>query len=611
MYGWNGRILRVDLSSGKAVSQSYDTDFAMKYMGGRGFAAKILWDELEPGIDALGPKNKLVIAAGPLSGLPGPSSGKLVVAAKSPLTRGYGDGNMGSVAAVQLRKAGYDALVVEGRAKSPSYLYIEDDRVSLLSAEGLWGKTTFETESELKGVHGRDVGILEIGPAGEKLVRYATITSQEGRSGGRPGIGAVMGSKNLKAILLKGTKDVPLADPKSYRELVTESYSDIRSKANYEFWIRQGTMATIEWSQESSVLPTHNFREGVFLHSRLIDGYSMEAIKTKRRGCPNCNMMCGNVVIDAEGMSSELDYENIAMLGSNIGLGHLGKVSVLNRMADEYGIDTISLGNVIGFVMEATERGLLKDGVEWGDFNGVKTLVEDVAHCRELGAMLAEGVSKVSEKLGGDSAKWAMHIKGLEISAYDCHTVPGMALAFATSSIGAHHKEAWVIAWEVKTDRLGYTEAKVDKVIEFQRIRGGMFESLVTCRFPWIELGFGLEWYPKLLKAATGASIPLDEMLYALADRIYALIRAFWVREYGSEWSRAMDHPPARWFEEPLTKGPYKGATLDKNKFDELISAYYAKRGWDERGVPKRSTLKKLGLEDVANQLKKFVLLEP
>jgi len=610
LYGWNGRILRVDLSSGKVVLQGYDLSFATKYLGGRGFAAKILWDELEPGIDALGPKNKLIIAAGPLTGLPGPSQGKLVVAAKSPLTGGYGDGNLGSKAAVHLRKAGYDALVIEGKAKKPSYVYVEDDKISLLSAEGLWGKTTFETEKELREVHGKDVGILEIGPAGENLVKYATVISQEGRSGGRPGIGAVMGSKNLKAVVLKGTKEIPLADSEAYRKLVTESYSDIKSRINYEFWIRQGTMATIEWSQESGVLPTYNFREGVFEYSRLIDGYSMEAAKTKRRGCPHCNMMCGNVVIDSEGRESELDYENVAMLGSNIGLGHLGKVSVLNRMADEYGIDTISLGNVLGFAMEATEKGLLKDGIEWGDFHRAKALTEDIAYRRELGDSLAEGVAKLSEKIGGDSKKWAMQIKGLEISAYDCHTVPGMALAFATSSIGAHHKEAWVISWEVKTDRLGYTKAKIDKVIEFQRIRGGMFEFLVTCRLPWIELGFELERYPRLLKAATGEEMSLNE-IYMAADRIYALIRAFWVREYGDKWSRAMDQPPARWFEEPLTKGPHKGAKLDKNKFEELLSGYYTERGWDERGVPRKSTFEKLGLSDVAAQLENFVKLNP
>ena len=612
LFGWNGKILRVDLSKGKSTVQTYDLSMARTYLGGRGFAAKILWDELPHGIDPLSLENKLVVAAGPLTGLQGPSLGKLVVAAKSPLTGGYGDGNLGTMAAVQMRKAGIDALVIEGRAERPVYLYVENEYGVLVSADGIWGENTFKAEEKLKEVHGKDIGVLLIGPGGENVVRYATVVSQSGRAGGRPGMGAVMGSKKLKAIVFKGTKEIPLADPEGYKKLINEAYNDIKSRSYYGFWIRQGTMATIDWANENSVLPTHNFREGVFEFANLIDGYAMEAAKVKRRGCPYCNMACGNVVLDSEGKESELDYENVAMLGSNIGMGHLGKVSVLNRMADELGIDTISLGNTIGFAMEATERKLLKDGIEWGDFEKTKTVIQDIAYRRgDLGNLLAEGVMRISQKLGGNSERWAIHVKGLEASAYDCHTVPCMALAFATSSIGAHHKEAWVIAWEIKTDRTGYTEEKVNKVIEFQRIRGGMFESLVACRLPWIELGFELEWYPRLIKAATGIDITLDEMLYKIADRIYALIRAFWVREYGQGWNRTMDYPPARWFREPITKGPYKGAVLDKIKFDTLLDMYYAKRGWDKRGIPTQTTLEKLGLADVAQQLSKYVTLTP
>ncbi|MGQ9726725.1 MAG: aldehyde ferredoxin oxidoreductase family protein, partial [Candidatus Bathycorpusculaceae bacterium] len=609
---WNGKILRVNLSKMETATQNYDLELAKKYMGGRGFAIKILWDELKPGTDPLGPENKLVIAAGPLTGLPGPSLGKLVLAAKSPLTGGYGDGNVGTMAAVCMRKAGFDAVVIEGKAQKPVYLYVEEEKGYILSADGMWGKTTFEAEEKLKEIHGKDVGVLLIGPGGENMIRYATVVSQEGRAGGRPGIGAVMGSKKLKAVVFKGTMEIPLADPEGYKKLVSDAYADIKSRDYYGFWIRQGTMATIDWANENSVLPTYNFKEGIFEFGNLINGYAMEAAKVNRRGCPYCNMACGNVVLDSEGKKSELDYENVAMLGSNIGLGHLGKVSVLNRMADELSIDTISLGNTIAFAMEATEKGLLKDGIEWGDFEKTKTLIQEIAYRKgELGDLLAEGVMRVSQKLGEESKNWAVHVKGLEASAYDCHTVPGMALAFATSSIGAHHKEAWVISWEIKTDRAGYTEAKVDKVIEFQRIRGGMFESLVACRLPWIELGFDLEWYPRLLKAASGIEIPLEEMLYNLADRIYALIRAFWVREYGSGWSRQMDYPPARWFTEPITKGPHKGTTLDKTKFETLLDMYYAKRGWDRRGIPTQTTLEKLGLKDVVEQLQRNIALTP
>jgi len=243
LYGWNGKVLRVNLSSGKVIVEKYNADLAMKYVGGRGFAVRILWDELRPGIDPLGSENKLVIAAGPLTGLPGPSLGKLVMAAKSPLTGGYGDGNIGTMAAVYMRKAGIDAVIIEGKAQKPVYLYVENEKGYLLSADGIWGKTTFEAEKELKEIHGKDVGVLVIGPAGENIVRYATVVSQEGRAGGRPGMGAVMGSKKLKAVVFKGVKDIPLADAESYKKLVNEAYNNIKSKDNYTFWIRQGTMA--------------------------------------------------------------------------------------------------------------------------------------------------------------------------------------------------------------------------------------------------------------------------------------------------------------------------------------------------------------------------------
>jgi len=387
-----------------------------------------------------------------------------------------------------------------------------------------------------------------------------------------------------------------------------EAYREVLTKPPYAFWKRQGTMMTIEWSQENSVLPAYNHREGVFEEAEAIGGFAMEKVKVSQRGCPQCNMTCGNVVKDSDRKESEIDYENVAMLGSNIGLGHLRRVAALNRVADEFGLDAISLGNVLGFAMEASEKGLIEEEISWGKFKATKALIEDIAYRRGLGNMLAEGVRFVAEKIGGGSSRWAMHVKGLEISAYDCHAAPAMALAFGTSSIGAHHKDAWVIAWEMKIGRKHYSEKKVNKVIEFQRIRGGVFEALTVCRLPWIELGFELEWYTKFLHAATGLEMTWKD-LNIIADRIYTLIRAFWVREFGKNWTREMDVPPARWFEEPLTKGPLKGAKLDRVKYDVMLRMYYRKRGWDERGIPTKTTLKKLGLEDVAKKLKKRVKL--
>jgi aldehyde:ferredoxin oxidoreductase len=599
--GWNGKILRVNLTNKTSSVQTYDKDFALKFMGGRGFCAKILWDELKPGIDPLSPENKLICATGPLTGLPLASSGKMVVAAKSPLTGGYGDGNLGTRAAVNLRKAGYEAVVIEGKADTPVYIYIEDDNIEFKDANTLWGKGTFEAEDYLTDTYGKAAGILLIGQAGENKVKFAPVMSQKGRAGGRPGMGAVMGSKNLKAIVIKGTKDIPLADPDNLKELGRDGYKAIKEKENYDFWIRQGTMMALEWANESSCLPTKNFTEGVFDQADDINGYKLEELKVDRKGCPNCNMQCGNIIKDDEDQEAELDYENVGLFGSNIGLGDLKKVAVLNRLADDWGVDTISAGNVIGFVMEASEKGLVSDEYEWGSLDDARSLLESIVFRKGFGDTLAEGVKYTAEKIGNNSIKWAMQCKGLECSAYDCHAAPGMALAFATSSIGAHHKDAWLISWEIATDRSGYNKEKVSKLIELQRLRGGVFESLVACRLPWIEVGFSLEWYPKFLEAATGEKITMDD-LYELGDRIYALIRSFWKREYPN-FGKSWDYPPERWFEEPLTKGSLKGTKVDRTGYENMLKWYYEQRGWDTNGIPTKKTLDKLGLSEVAQEL--------
>jgi aldehyde:ferredoxin oxidoreductase len=608
MFGWTGNLLQVNLSKNKAVGDTYDSSFAFNFLGGRGFAAKILWDRLKPGTDPLGPDNKLIFVAGPLTGFGLPNSGKFVVAAKSPLTGGYGDGNIGTWAAVQMRKAGYDAVIIEGRAENPVVLHVKDKTAEFIDAKAFWGLDSFETEKQLKDLYERAAGIVSIGPAGENLVKFATIVSQEGRSGGRPGMGAVMGSKNLKAVVFEGSADLPAAHPNELKELGAAGYREVMTKPNYEFWKRQGTMSTIEWSQENSALPTFNYRECVFDKAAKIGGFAMEKIKVSNRGCPQCNMTCGNVVKDSDRKQAELDYENVVMLGSNIGLGNLAQVAALNRLADELGLDTISLGNVLGFAMEASEKRLLKERIAWGKFKETKALVKDIAYKRGLGAVLAEGVRYAASRIGGASSNWAMHVKGLEITAYNCHAAPAMALSYGTCSIGAHHKDAWVISWEVNFGRDSYSEAKVDKVIDLQRLRGGVFESLTLCRFPHVELGFELEWYPKFLYAATGLELSWST-LNQIADRTLNLIRTFWVREFGRDWTREMDVPPARWFRDPLTQGPLKGAKLDKEKYVTMLNKYYRKRGWDERGIPKKNTLKKLGLSDVANQLDKYVKL--
>jgi aldehyde:ferredoxin oxidoreductase len=600
MKGYAGKMLRVDLSHGRSSAEEIPDGMKRDFLGGRGFAVKLLWDEVKH-VDPLSEKNKIIFSTGPLTGQSLPSSGKMVIASKSPLTGGYGDGNIGTLAAVHLRRAGYDGVVVEGKSEKPCYLLVEDEKVKILDGSELWGKNTFEAQDLLEKKHGRNSGILLIGPAGENQIHFSVVMSQKGRAGGRPGLGAVMGSKNLKAVVIKGTGSIQNSDDEKLREFGKKGYEEIKGKENYDFWVRQGTMQVLDWCNENSCLPTFNFREGVFEHSKRLDGYVLEKTKVDRKGCPLCNMQCGNIVNDSSNRPSELDYENVGMLGPNIGMRSLPEVALLNRMADEWGLDTISLGNSIGFLMEASEKKLIPEKIGWGDFERAQKLIVDIGKGEGLGKLVSRGVRKASETLGNGSRRWAMHVKGLEISAYNCHACPGMALSFGTSPIGGSHKDAWVISWEISTDRLSYNKEKVQKLIEFQRIRGGFFECATVCRLPWVEVSFGLDWYPEYLEAVTGSRMGWEDF-YKIGDRVYNLIRAYWNREV-PQFGRAWDYPPDRWFEEPLSQGKMEGVKLDRQKFDQMLSWYYELRGWDQNGIPTKETLDPLGLGEASKEM--------
>src|SRR5512139_641941 len=600
MKGYADKLLRVNLSNGKVSKEEISESMKRDFLGGRGFAVKILWDEVRR-VDPLSEKNKIIFSTGPLSGQLLPSSGKMVIASKSPLTGGYGDGNIGTMASVHLRKAGYDVVVVEGKSEKPCCLLIEDQDVKVVDASELWGKDTFEAQDLLEKKYGKNSGILLTGPAGENLVPISTVMSQKGRAGGRPGMGAVMGSKKLKAVVIKGTGNVSNFDDNSLKEISKKGYDEIKAKDSYGFWMKQGTMQAFEWCNENACLPTYNYREGVFEFSKEMDGYVVEKLNVGRKGCPMSNMQCGHIIKDSNGQDAELDYENVAMLGPNIGLGSLPKAALLNRMADEWGLDTISLGSCIGFLMEASERGFITDKIKWGDFEAAQRLTLEIGKGEGLGKLFSHGVKSASETIGKGSQKWAMQVKGLEISAYNCHACPGMALSFGTSPIGASHKDAWIISWEIANDRFSYDKSKVEKLIEFQRIRGGFFESATVCRLPWVEVSFGLHWYPEYLEAATGNRMGWEDF-YEVGDRVYNLIRAYWKREI-PQFGRAWDYPPDRWFEEPLSQGKMEGVKLDRQQFDQMLSWYYELRGWDQNGIPTKETLDHLGLKEVSKEM--------
>jgi len=612
MPGWRGSLLRINLSTRTFRRESFSGEFAQKWVGGRGFALKILWDELAPGIDPLGKENKFIVALGPISGIPAPNTGKAVVAAKSPITGGYGDGNIGTKVAEQLRKAGYDAMIVEGKSPSPVYLHVRDDKVEFLPADEMWGKGTYDANDWLYRRHGKGVGVLTIGQAGENRVLYAVVRSLQGRAGGRTGMGAVMGSKLLKAIVAEGTGEIPVAKEEGMTETGRADLKKVRERDQKAGWTIQSTDAVLGWLNEVAALPVRNFRETRHPDAWKLDGERLNDARIATYGCPNCTMHCGIAIRDHEGREAEMDYENIALLGSNLGIFELDQVASLNYLCDDYGMDTMSAGGTLAFYADAIEHGLIAGDFRFGDADEAKRLLGVAARREgEIGNMLADGSLRMARKLGGNSEEYAMQVKGLEVAAYNCKFIPGMALAFGTSPIGAHHKEAWIISYELKqTIRESYGREKAEKVVELQRIRGGMFEMLVSCRFPWIELGWELENYPKYFNLATGLNWTLDDFWKA-GDRIYALMKFFWVREIPS-WDRTRDYPPMAWFDRANadTEGPIAGLVLEMDKYNQLLDHYYYIRGWDKRGIPTRKTAESLGLDEEIKEVEKFTQLE-
>jgi aldehyde:ferredoxin oxidoreductase len=598
MNGWTGRILRVNLSTKSHRVETFTDEFAKKWIGGRGFAAKILFDELKPGLDPLGPDNKFIVAVGPISGIPAPNTGKAVVAAKSPMTGGYGDGNLGTRITEHLRKCGYDALVVEGRAERPTLLYLEDDRVEFVPAEEVWGKGTYETNDWIYGKYGKGVGVLNIGQAGENLIRYAVVRSLEGRAGGRPGMGAVMGSKRLKAIVAKGSKPIPQADPAGMKKIGQDDLRKVHQVDKESGWSIQSTTGVLAWCNEVAALPVRNFRKTHHPEAWKVDGERLNDARIATYGCPNCTMRCGITIHDDAGRESELDYENVGLLGPNLEIFDLPHVAALNYMCDDFGIDTMSGGCVLSFYADAIDHGAVAGDLKFGDAEGFKKLLAEIALRQGgIGNLLAEGSLRAARAIGKGSEAYAMQVKGLEVAAYNCKFIPGMALAFGVSPIGAHHKESWIITFELKqTSRESYGPEKAQKVIDLQRIRGGMFEYIVSCRFPWIELGWGLENYPKYFNAVSGLDWSLEDF-WTVSDRIYSVIKLFWLREFPGT-DRKLDYPPAVWFDPSNvdTEGPIAGMHLEYDKYDGLLQHYYDIRGYDRRGIPTTATLERLGL---------------
>ena len=605
--GYGGQVLRVNLTQGSVEKSDLDPNLARDYLGGRGFAAKVLYSELEKGVDPLGEANKLVVAAGPISGLLIPGAGKTTFAAKSPATGGYADSNVGGMLSAEMKFAGYDLIIVEGVSPEPVYLYIDDDTVELRDAKDYWGQGAITAETALKKELGDDFQIALVGPGAENLVKYACICHDFGRQAGRAGVGTVMGSKKLKAIAVRGSKSIPVADVGEFRRVGREMLEFCKNSDAWDVWVRLGTAGVNVPSNEWGSFPTRNFQSGHFEQMDKMTGeYMREQIVVTDKACFACPCACGKYSytkkwdVHVEGP----EYETAAFLGADVAIADIEDVAYANYLCDELGIDTISAGNVIAFAIECFERGIITtrdtDGLalSFGDSEGVFELIQKIAKREGIGDVLAEGVRHAAEVFGGGSSDFAMQIKGLEISGYESRDAPAMMLAYMTADIGAHHNRAWAITYDIEVGRDGVTPDKAAKVIELQHIRP-LLDALGCCRLQWVELGMPLDYYVPAMKTITGIDRSWDDLIH-VAERVWNLTRSFWVREmdgFGREW----DYPPPRWYTDPVPTGPSKGKFVTKENVDKLLDMYYEQRGWNQNGIPTREKLDQLGLDFVTS----------
>ena len=594
--GYFRKLLKVDLSKKTWEVESLSDDFIAKYIGGRGFGAKWVWDNLKAHnfkIDPLGEENLLVIAPGPFTGLYLPSSGKTSFISISPATGIYGDSSMGGVFGVEFRQTGFDALSLKGKAPELSFLFIDDRDVSIVPAPELAGKGSLEAEGLIKQRLGDfTVHVAVIGPAGENRVVFACVNTDFGRNAGRTGVGAILGSKNLKAIVVRGSKDLPVYDLKKLNLETNKAITYLRNHKFFKLWQEQGLMCVIDYANNMGILPTHNFRDGSFARVNSINGFTMESkYKIGDAACFACPMACSNICLVKEGKYAGTvvegpEYESCAMLGSNLGIDNFAAVLRANQLCDELGMDTITVGNLIGVLIEGYETGLLSlkdiDGapLTWGDDEKIMRVIEKIARREGVGDILAGGSRKVIETWP-QLSPIISQVKGLEQSAYDCRAAISMALGYATSDIGAHHTRAWTIAKELEDGRDWPLEEKAKLVIFHQTIRP-LFDMFGVCRLPWIELGLNENHYAAFFSAVTGLDYSLDELMARSRD-IYDLTRLINVK---LGISRKDDQPPLRWFKDPVQTGPLAGKVLKREEFNTILDMYYQLRNWDAEGKP-------------------------
>jgi aldehyde:ferredoxin oxidoreductase len=604
--GTFGRFLDVDLTTGTLDEYPIDPEWTRQFLGGRGIGARILLEELAPGVDPLGPENVLVFATGPLQGTGAAGAGRNVVMAKSPKTGAVSGSYVGGFFPHELGRSGYDGIIVRGAAETPQYLALTDGSADLRDAQDLWGEDVADVEETLIDRH--DGGkVASIGIAGENETAFAAIINDRNRAAGRPGFGAVMGSKGLKAILARGDVDKPVHDEGWLRDAKGRFAKSLRDSGLVE-WGQYGTSGGVGALDEMGILPTENFREGTFDEHEAISGETMaEDILTGRDNCTGCPVTCKRVV-DTEFLGEDVEaayggpeYETLASFGSLVDNADLDAIALANQRCNRYGLDTISVGNAIAFLMEAAERDVVDTNIEWGDAAGIVDLVDQIAHREGVGDALADGVAAFADELGVD---FDVTSKGQEVPMHEPRGKKGLGISYATSPRGGTHLEGFHDTGAGESPELGVDEVSDRFSLEGKPAAVATFEnftsflnSAVLCSFVVRDSGedYNGDLARELVNATTGLDLDADAML-DIGERNFALLKLLAARE---GYSRADDGLPER-FAEPLPAGASADEPITEAEMQAAIDEYYEARGWDETG-PTEATLAELDMDAVAD----------
>ncbi|WP_207670879.1 aldehyde ferredoxin oxidoreductase family protein [Caloramator sp. E03] len=601
MFGWTGKILRVNLTEGTIKVEPLNIDDAKKYIGARGLGTKIFMDEVDPNVEPFSPENKLIFMTGPLTGTFASSAGRYEVITKAPLTGTIGASNSGGHFGPELKFAGYDGIIFEGKSEKPVYLYINDDKVELRSAEHLWGKTVYETTDILLKENGEDFRVSCIGPAGEKLVLFAGVINDKHRAAGRSGLGAVMGSKNLKAVAVRGSNSIKVADPEKFKEACIDARAKLKAHPVTGAGLpTYGTEILINILNQNGALPTRNWRDGGIFENA--DDTSGEALTEKylvrNKGCFGCNIGCGRVTRIPDGKFKSTgegpEYEAGWAYGADCGVKDLDAICRASFICNEYGLDPITMGSTIACAMELYDKKIItKEDVgfelKFGDGDAIVELTKMTALREGFGDVLAMGSYRLAEKYG--HPELSMSVKKQEMPAYDARGVQGIGLNYATSNRGGCHVRGYTISPEVlgvpqKLDQL-VTDGKANWVKLFQDLTA-VVDSSGLCLF--VTFGIGLPEISQMLRTAIGVDMSNEEILKC-GERIWNLERMFNIKV---GFTKKDDTLPPRLLSEPLEKGPAKGKV---SGVPVMLEEYYKVRGWSEDGVPTEEKLKDLEIK--------------